>query len=707
MGLSAVAVRQRLWALTDKGRFSAVVVLALFALVGVLVVDDYGVAYDESVQRALAAVTTAYMIGADDALLSHRDRTYGVAFELPLLFIELALGLDDLRSVHLMRHTLSHFFFLLGGFFCYLLVRRMGGGRLLALFAMLLFLLHPRIWAHSFFNTKDVPFLSMFMITLFLIHRAFRKDDFAAFLSCGVAVGLLTNIRILGVMLFAAVLGMRLLDLFHAADGRERKHALVTVGLFATASAGVLYATWPYLWSDPLGHFAHAFARMADHPEVIHGLFQGEQTVGSDIPPQYVVVWLSITSPGVALLLGGLGLAVTLRRILARPSLAWKRGLRFEFLLTITFLLPLLAVVLLDSNLYNGWRQMYFLYAPIVLLAAIGLRSLVAIQSNAMLRTAACGLAAAGLTATVAAMAFLHPNQPIYFNFLVDRKTPERLSGQFDIDYYETTFRQGLEWLLKRDPASTIHVDTVFNEWNSSILPKRARHRVDMSFQEHADYYVTNHRQHTTFGTQLNIVAPLVHSLKVYNNTVMSVAALDLSLAPALDLQTFRKLHQTATTGVPIVRANYNLYLKGGSLVYSKDECRPLDSKAHFILHIEPASQDDLREHGKSLGFDVRAHVRFRGNRDFRFGDRGVRFDSKCLLTVPLPEYEIAAVTVGQSIPTTDKFGGRNECYVWKEVILFGDGGEARRCPVDSPRCAGRPPMPRCSGALLPSGASY
>ena len=689
--------RPRFWASVSTGRFSAVLVLALFAAIGVLVVDDYGVAYDESVQRALAAVTTAYMIGADDALLSHRDRTYGVAFELPLLFIELALGLDDMRSVHLMRHTLSHFFFLLGGFFCYLLVRRMGGGRLLALFAMSLFLLHPRIWAHSFFNTKDVPFLSMFMITLFLIHRAFRKDDFAAFLSCGVAVGLLTNIRILGVMLFAAVLGMRLLDLFHAADGRERKHVLVTACLFATASAGVLYTTWPYLWSDPLGHFSQAFARMADHPELIHGLFQGEQTVRSDIPPQYVTVWLSITSPGVALLLGGMGLAVTLRRVVARPRLVWENSApRFDLLLTIAFLLPLLAVVLLDSNLYNGWRQMYFLYAPTVLLAAIGLRSLVALQSNAMLRTAACGLAAAGLTATVATMAFLHPNQPIYFNFLVDRKTPERLSGQFDMDYYETTFRQGLEWLLERDLASTIYVDMLFNEWNSRILPETARHRVDMSFQEHADYYVTNHRQHTIFGTRLNTVAPLVYSLKVYNNTIMSVAALDLSLAPALDLETFRKLHHSATARRPIVRTNYNIYLGDGSLVYAKEQCRPLDSKAQFILHIEPASQDELHVHSKALGYD---------DRDFRFGDRGVRFDGKCMLTVPLPEYEIAAVTVGQAIPSTDKLGRRNECYVWKEVILFNDWGQARRCPVNSPRCAGRPPMPRCSGDQLPAGA--
>ena len=226
-----------------QAKGAALLTLGCFALAGALVVDDYGVAFDESAQRALAAVTAAYMIGADDALLEHSDRTYGVAFELPLLFIELAMGLEDYRSVHLTRHILSHLFFLVGGWFCYLLAHRMGGSRLVALAAMLLFLLHPRLYAHSFFNTKDTPFLSMLMITLFLTHRAFRKDDCAAFISCGLAVGLLTNIRILGVMLFAAVLGLRLLDLIQAADGRERKRILTTAGLFTAASALILYAT--------------------------------------------------------------------------------------------------------------------------------------------------------------------------------------------------------------------------------------------------------------------------------------------------------------------------------------------------------------------------------------------------------------------------------------------------------------------------------
>ena len=669
-------------------RFSPLLLLALFTLVGILVVDDYGVAYDESVQRALAAVTAAYMTGADDALLQHRDQTYGVAFELPLLFIELLLGLEDSRSVHLSRHILSHLFFLLGSVFCYLLVRRMFGSRVLALFAMLLFLLHPRLYAHSFFNTKDVPFFSMFMIVLFLIHRAFRKDDFAAFISCGMAVGILTNIRILGLILFAAVLGMRLLDLLQAEGWRERKRILATVGLFTAASVLVLYATWPYLWSDSFAHFAEAFKRMGDHPEMIPSLFQGELVVGKDMPPHYVPVWLSITTPPVALLLGSIGLLSILYRISRQPSAALSNSpLRFELFLIACFVLPVVAVVLLDANLYNGWRQMYFLYAPLVLLAVTGLHRLAWIRASATLRIGSCSLTAMGLLTTISSIAFLHPNQDIYFNFLVDRKTPEHLRTRYDMDYYETTFRQGLDWLLQRDTSSPVHVDMAFGDLNAGILPQVDRRRVQVGFDQHADFHITNHRHRTSSGAMLKTFAPLVYDLRVYNNTVMSVAALDLSLAPEADIEPYRELYRSATAGPPIVRSNYNVYLRERSLIYAKDQCRPADTRALFVLLIEPSAKSALPNHRRSLGFDVQ---------EFRFGARGVRFDGKCLLTMPLPDYDIDRVIVGQAIPSTDKFGSRNRCYLWQRTIPFNEQQEAEQCATDSPACAARLPMPPC-----------
>ena len=88
-----------------------------------------------------------------------------------------------------MRHFLTHLFFLAGGWCCAWLTFRRYGSRGLALCALGLFLLHPRLYAHSFFNSKDLPFLSLCMMALCLMHRAFRKDTLAAFALCARASG--------------------------------------------------------------------------------------------------------------------------------------------------------------------------------------------------------------------------------------------------------------------------------------------------------------------------------------------------------------------------------------------------------------------------------------------------------------------------------------------------------------------------------------
>ena len=158
-----------------------------------------------------------YIAGDENALIEwHHDRYYGVAFKVPLIAVERLLRLEDSRDIFLSRHLIAHLFFLAVGFFAWLLTYRLFGSRLVALVAMLIFLLHPRIYAHSFFNSKDIPFLSMFAIALYLTHRAFRRDSVWAFALCGVGVGLLVNIRIMGVMLIPAVLGMLALDAFYA-----------------------------------------------------------------------------------------------------------------------------------------------------------------------------------------------------------------------------------------------------------------------------------------------------------------------------------------------------------------------------------------------------------------------------------------------------------------------------------------------------------
>ena len=338
--------------------------------------DDYGVTRDERGQRRIAEQNAAYIMGDRDALPQNHNRFYGIAFELPLLLAERLLGLTDSRDIYLFRHLITHLFFIAGGFFCGLLAWRMFNNRWIALLAMLLFLLHPRIYAHSFFNSKDIPFAVMFVIALYLTHRAFRRDTAGAFVLLGIVVGLAVNLRPFALLFMPAVLALRGLDWRFAGDAAQHKRILVTGGVFAATALATIYVSHPYYWENPL-RFFDSFGELSRHPTLVNNLFQGRYVRSDAVPAYYIPVWFSITAPASALLLMGAGMAAILWRGCQAPVRALRNvELRFLFLLLGCFALPVIVVIVLQSHIYTGWRQMYFLWGPCCLLAAAGMHYL-------------------------------------------------------------------------------------------------------------------------------------------------------------------------------------------------------------------------------------------------------------------------------------------------------------------------------------------
>ncbi len=625
----------------------AVAILVLFAAAGAAVVGDYGISEDADPQRRIAAANLEYALGDDDALSAHNlfpwahDRYYGMAFELPLLLAERTLGLDDSRTAHLFRHGATHLFWLCGGFACFLLARRLFDSGPLALLAMLLFLLHPRLYAHAFFNSKDVPFLAMFMIALHLAHRAFEKDTVRAFVVLGAAAAVLTNLRIMGVMLFAAVLGMRALDLLHAAERSERRRVLKTAGAFAAAGAATLYAISPYLWSDPR-EFAEALRVLSEHPLHIRQLFQGRMIHSDDLPWRYVPTWVAITTPPFTLLLGGVGIVGVAWRAAARPGRALRNTpLRFGLLLTACLTAPPLAVAALGAHTYDEWRHLYFLHAPFSLLAASGLRLLAAGDAAWARRGtyAAAGVAAAGI---LIAMARIHPLQNVYFNFLVDRTTPERLRTQYDMNYWETASLGALRHLAQTWPSTNLCVTG--GRRNRRLLSEMQKKRIRSGRAHgcHADFVVVAHSRH---ARKLEAYVPEVRVRKVYGNTIVRMYGLNPTLLgdsrAGLHLDRFRETHRSLTQGAPAARMRYDVYLDAarGALTYARAPCVRTDMAARFFLHVVPVDADDLPGDHVRDGYD---------NLDFNLPDQAL-FDGKCLITVRLPEYAVDHVRTGQT----------------------------------------------------------
>ena len=641
----------------ERARFHrlALIACALFLIVGLAIVDDYGVIENANSQRYTALNALNYVLHEDlSKLRLAADRFYGAAFELPLLLLtERILGLEDPRHVYLVRHVLTHLFFLIGGFCCYLLARRLSGDRLVALLVMLLFLLSPRLYANSFFHVNDPIFASAFVMALLFASRAFDRDSVGAYRWCGAAAGLLVNLRVMGVVLFALVLVFRAWAWFRAGGRGARRRAAATAGAFALWGVVVLFVSLPYLWRDPAGRLAEMVVVLADHPNIAFELFRGEVFSGAALPWDYVLRWFVISQPPVTLLLGlgGLGLAaggVVKRSAGAGPGATWGgTELRFGVLTATCFVLPLIAFALLRPTTLDGWRHFYFLHGPFCLLATFALMGLRQLSARAVRREwvggAACALMAAGLGVVVVQMTQIHPNQYLYFNFLADRKTPERLRERYEMDYYFMTMRQGYEHILRQVPVSIINMKP--QGWmpsprqvnrNVQILPAAGRNRFTFDPARDPDFYLENSAKIPPLGALKDSFPPVLHRFKVYNNTMLTVSTPDLSRVDPAVADAYRALHRATTAGEPAARAGgFDVYRHGSRLAWVKEVCEPGALMRKFRLYLYPADARHLpTRHQKRSYLELSAS--------------GVRFDGKCLGAARLPDLALARARLGQ-----------------------------------------------------------
>ena len=564
-------------------------------------------------------------------------------------------------ATSLSRHLITHALFLAAGFFALLLTYRLFGSRLIALLAMMLFLLHPRLYAHSFFNTKDLPFLSMFMIALYLTHRTFRRDTVWAFALCGAVAGLLPNFRIMGAMLLPAVLGMLAMDAFYAVKrgGGDLKRIFANTGAFLTAFAVAIYVLWPAVWSDPPLRLIEAFATLSNAPKYDVPLFQGEFTRHPNIPWSYLPTWILITTPPVALALAALGVGQLAR---VRPA-RWRGAFgnstfRFGSLALACLILPIVAVIALNSSLYNDWRHMYFLYASICVLAAFGLRALGDIP-RPNLRAGAFAAAALGIVATVVQMVQLHPHQNDYFNSLVDKSD---LAGRWEMDYWRTSRKEALDVVLETQPNGRVgaadFINRVFISRNMRILPEDDRRRLHVS--QSFPSFITVSGDERRHGDVEYDMRSVIWKREIYGVPLITIldARAESAAAHSAAYAAARASQADASGG------GFDVYADGGSLTYIKEDCVEEDTRGRFALYVFPVDRSDLTKWARDAGLEYE-------RLGFDFFERGSILDGGCVVVRRLPAYPISHVETGQR---TDGGG-----ELWSVRILLDESYERYR----------------------------
>ena len=511
----------------QRSKYCAPVLFFVFVLLGICIYKDYGISWDEEQQHNIGAASYEYVFHGNDELFRIGDKDYGVAFELPLIMLEKGLGLTEKRDIFLMRHISTHLLFLAGAWAFFLLIRLLLRNDVLSILGLLLYLLHPRIYADSFYNTKDIPFLSLYSICLYWSARAFHTGRIKDVLLLGIFSGLLINTRIMGVMHLALLSLFYLLDCIAAIVRKQSFLPVVRnyIVLLLVTSA-VLYASWPYLWTDPVHRFAEAWHNMAHFRWGADVFLNGKYIPGTELPWYYAPYWFVITTPPAYLLMGVSG-------ILCLVFLSIKTRLRYflncpernVLLALATFTLPFLAVIFLHSVVYDAWRQLFFVYPAFVVLCIWGLAQIAERSRKSIVYIAAFSLI--GLQGI--GMMQLHPFENIYFNPFVSKK-PEQVRQYLEMDYWGLSFKQSFEYLLAHDTSS--HIRIAFRERpceaNARILfPGRKIECTRIPWdtltpnKKIADYFITNYRMHPDDFE--NCTGKEIHSIYVNNSRINTI----------------------------------------------------------------------------------------------------------------------------------------------------------------------------------------
>ncbi|MCC6837467.1 MAG: glycosyltransferase family 39 protein, partial [Bacteroidia bacterium] len=175
----------------------------IYFIVGLFTFSDYGLSWDENSQWKNNGHANYNFIFYNDekTLLEGLDKYHGPAFELVLIFIEKAFSMQELRSIFLMRHLLTFLTFFISAIVFFFLCRKIFKKDLLAVLGVLMYVLSPHIYSHSFYNSKDAIFLAFIVFTLYAMLKFMESPGIKSAFIYALLSAFTIDIRIIGILL--------------------------------------------------------------------------------------------------------------------------------------------------------------------------------------------------------------------------------------------------------------------------------------------------------------------------------------------------------------------------------------------------------------------------------------------------------------------------------------------------------------------------
>ncbi|HRQ22650.1 MAG TPA: hypothetical protein PLF42_04390 [Anaerolineales bacterium] len=476
--------------------------LVINLIIGLVTFRSYGLAWDEPLFYNYAdALPYAYSprewfsgdfqleraFGASAADHANRGPAY-ILIARPLVSLIELLGADNASAWHLINFLT----FQLGVYLFYRFMIRWVDQKA-ALATTALFAFQPLLWGHAFINPKDIPFLVFFLGSVlfgFELVDEMNTDPqstnlpiyqipITKLLLASFFLGIATSIRVLGplaailTVLYAIIRKVKLSVFFKS------------VWLHAVLSILVMFATWPYLWLDPIGKFIEVFVFMSDNPTTLNVLFAGNNYQADQVPLRYLPLLLGWTLTEPVWILFAVGLVIAF----------WKSDNQCRFVLALIllwFLIPLAYVLLRRPSLYDGYRHFLFILPPIFVFAGFAFEKIFDLLKRDWLRL---GSVAILLLFGIIPAVQLHPYQYAYYNSFAGGV--HGVFRNYETEYWLTCYREAVLQFNEKVPAGTqlfVRREPYIAAYFASPDITIRDFRTEQNDMQPGDYYLANSR---------------------------------------------------------------------------------------------------------------------------------------------------------------------------------------------------------------------
>jgi hypothetical protein len=385
----------------------------------------------------------------------------------------------------------------------------------------------------SFYNPKDLPFLSFFIIAIFTLYMFLetRSVKFAFF--HGLATGFAAAMRILGILIVVLTILFFIIDFVlerkqDKSSGYSNVFKKVQVLLiYLFVFAVVFCMMMPVLLIDPITNLVAAINNMADYPHNSPSLFLGQRINSSEIPRSYLPVWMAVTTPIFYIVLFIAGLCGFFAAVRKNLSTFYKEN-KYLIVAALWFFIPVLGQIVLKTNIYNGWRQMYFVYPAFLIFAVSGIKYIYDLLKKASLKFYSIwsAIAAILIILNLGFISFemlkMYPFEYAYFNIFAG-KDLSVAEQRFTVDTWNLSYKYGLDYILKNDDRKKITYTTLGGpgEKIEYLFSSSDRDRLGyVNDLANADYCLSIYKYGTKEGLDIK---NKIHTISVNGGSLLSI----------------------------------------------------------------------------------------------------------------------------------------------------------------------------------------